>query len=70
MRSLLKPYRFCLKKTGPLLSSLMASAVASISGDSAISASEPMILSNKYFITTSQSVIGRSNTSSTGRLPT
>ena len=30
---LLKPWRFCRKKTGPLESSLMAIAVASITGD-------------------------------------
>ena len=44
-------------------------AVISMTGDSAISASVPTILSNSHFITTSQSVIGWSNTSSTGTLP-
>ena len=47
----------------------MASAVSAIKGESAISARPPTTLSNSDFITTSQSAIGRSNTSSTGTEP-
>jgi len=54
---------------GPRLSSLMASATSAITGASAIRAVADTVLSNSHFITTSQSVIGWSSTSSTGTLP-
>ncbi len=44
-------------------------AITAITGNASSSANVPTILSNSHFITTSQSAIGRSNTSITGTLP-
>ena len=70
MSWLLKPCRFCLKNTGPLLSSLIAIAVATITGDSRISAISATTLSNTHLKTRFQSEIGRSAMSNTGTSPT
>jgi hypothetical protein len=58
-----------LNSTGPLLSSLTVIATISMIGAAQIRASEPTILSNSHFITTSQSAIGLSKMSSTGTAP-
>ena len=51
------------------LSSLMAMAMIAMMGSAHKRASDPTILSNSHFITTSQSAIGLSNMSSTATLP-
>lgn len=69
MISLLKPCRFCLNSTGPLLSSLMAMAVTSITGEKTMT---PMIekrMSKARLATESQSLIGLSKMSSIGTEP-
>jgi hypothetical protein len=58
-----------LNSTGPRLSSLMAMAVSSMTGDTASNSRPPTIRSNSHFITTSQSVIGLSMMSRTGTPP-
>ena len=68
--SLLKPCRFWRKNTGPGLSSLMAMAVAIITGDSSASATSATSLSNSHLKTRFQSEIGRSARSNTGTPPT
>ena len=67
--SLLKPWRFCRNSTGPREVSRTAIATAIMSGDRANSIIRPTLRSNRAFSTTSQSAIGRSNTSNTGTEP-
>ncbi|MNL82373.1 hypothetical protein D3C87_2097430 [compost metagenome] len=59
-----------MKNTGPLLSSLMAMAVAIMTGDSRISAVSATTLSNTHLKTRFQSEIGRSAMSNTAISPT
>ena len=69
MTSLLKPWRFCRKSTGPLLSSLMAIAVASITGEKTMMPIRLKTMSKARLATESQSLIGLSKMSSIGTEP-
>ena len=69
MISLLKPWRFCLKSTGPLLSSFMAIAVATITGENTMMPIRLKTMSKARLATESQSLIGLSRISSIGTEP-
>ena len=68
-RQVAREGRFCLKSGGLRPWSLMAMATIAIIGSAHRSASYPTTFSNSHFITTPQSAIGLSNTSSTATLP-
>ena len=69
MISLLKPCRFCRNITGPLLSSLMAIAVASMTGENTTMPMRLKMMSKARLATESQSLIGLSKISSIGTEP-
>ncbi|MNY52949.1 hypothetical protein D3C86_1886700 [compost metagenome] len=68
--SLLKPWRFCLKRTGPFEVVFTAIPAPSITGHKMAIPMRLKVMSNTRFATESQSRIGLSNTSSIGTLPT